>query len=288
MRFASAVHEGVEKAVAVDGDRAIPLRGVAELGVDTLEAVLDNPSLDLGAAVPLAELQLRPVIPKPRKVICVGLNYLAHVEEARRERPEHPVLFTKFATSLAGPYDALPCPPESEAIDYEGEIAVVVGRHARRVQAADALDVLAGVCVANDVSMRDFQNRTHQWLQGKAWDHSTPVGPWLVTLDEAGELGDLRLRTTVNGELVQDASSAHMMWGVAELISVISEFCTLEPGDLILTGTPSGVGFRREPPLLLAPGDVVTVELDGIGRLENTMVADDVPSAAATFAREGV
>jgi acylpyruvate hydrolase len=204
----------------------------------------------------------------------VGLNYLAHVEEARRERPEYPVLFTKFATSLAGPYDPLPCPPESSAIDYEGELVVVIGRSGRRLAPQDAPAVVAGYCVANDLTMRDFQNKTHQWLQGKAWDRSTPVGPALVTVAEAGDAAALRLRTTVNGEVVQDASTAQMMFSIPELVSTISQFTTLEAGDLILTGTPSGVGFRRDPPQLLGPGDVVAVEVEGLGRIENTMTGD--------------
>jgi len=268
------VHGDEEMAVALEGERAIPLRGITELNALTLPDALREPDLDRRRAVPTGELRFRPVVPNPQKVICVGLNYLEHVHEAGRERPEYPVLFTKFASSLAGAHDPLPCPPESSAIDYEGELAVVIGHRARRVAGAGALEVLAGCCVANDLTMRDFQNKTHQWLQGKAWDRTTPLGPSIVTLDELGDPAGLRLRTHVNGQLVQDASTAQMMFTVAELVSVISQFATLEPGDVILTGTPSGVGFRREPPLLLGPGDVVTVEIDGVGRVQNTMVED--------------
>ena len=182
------------------------------------------------------------------------------------------MLFTKFANSLTGPFDEIPCPPESSAIDYEGELTVVIGKSARRVSREDALGYVAGITVANDISMRDYQNKTHQWLQGKAWEASTPVGPELVTLDEVGDLSALTLRTTVNGQVVQEASTSLMIFDVPTLISTISEFTTLEPGDLILTGTPSGVGMRREPPLLLGPGDVVSVELDGVGRIQNTCV----------------
>jgi acylpyruvate hydrolase len=272
MRFASVLHDGTPLAVAIDGDQAIPLRGVSELGADTPSSLLRDPPLDRDAALPVAGLLRRPVIPRPGKVICVGLNYAAHIEETHRERSDYPVLFTKFATTLTGPFDRIPLPPESEAIDYEGEIVVVIGELARRVPRERALEHVAGYTVANDVSMRDYQYKTHQWLQGKAWDSSTPVGPDLVTLDELE--GPLPLRTQVNGEQVQEATTELLIFDVATLVSVISEFATLEPGDLILTGTPGGVGFRREPPLLLKDGDVVAVEVDGVGRIENRFFAE--------------
>jgi acylpyruvate hydrolase len=205
-------------------------------------------------------------------VICVGLNYAAHIEETKREQSDYPVLFTKFATTLTGPYDPIPLPPESDAIDYEGELVVVIGDRGRRIARERALEFIAGYTVANDVSMRDYQYKTHQWLQGKAWDASTPVGPDLVTLDEAPD--PLTLKTFVNGEQVQDASTELLIFDVATLVSTISEFAMLEPGDLILTGTPGGVGYRREPQLLLSDGDVVVVEVDGVGRIENTCVAE--------------
>jgi len=274
MRFASALHEGAPLAVALEGERAIPLRGIGELGLQTPLSLLADPPLERSRALPRAELQLRPVVPRPGKVICIGLNYRSHIEETRREETAYPVLFTKFATALAGPFDDIPCPPESHAIDYEGELAVVIGERCRRVSEERALEVLAGLCVANDVSMRDYQRRTHQWLQGKAWDRSTPVGPELVTLEEAGDPQALMLRTTVNGQLVQESSTELMIFSVARLVATISEFATLEPGDLILTGTPGGVGYRREPPLLLADGDVVAIEVEGVGRIENRMVAE--------------
>jgi acylpyruvate hydrolase len=274
MRFASVRLDGSPRAVLLQADQAIPLAGITELGRDTPASVLSDPPLDRRAAVPLNAVQLRPVIPNPQKVICVGLNYLAHIEETRREESAYPVLFTKFASTLTGPFDPIPLPPESEAIDYEGELVVVIGERARRLPEDRAMSAVAGYAVANDVSMRDFQYKTHQWLQGKAWDASTPVGPELVTADEVPDPSALTLRTTVNGQTVQESSTALLIFSVAKLISVISEFATLEPGDLILTGTPGGVGFRREPQLLLGDGDVVTVEVDGIGRIENRMIND--------------
>jgi acylpyruvate hydrolase len=274
VRFASVLHGQVALAVAIEDGIALPLDGFSELGWETPSSVLADPPIDRDRAIPVGELRFRAVVPAPRKVICVGLNYVAHAAEAGRDVPDYPVLFTKFATSLTGPFDEIPCPPESSAIDYEGELAVVIGERARRVPVDEALSVVAGVTVANDVSMRDYQNKTHQWLPGKAWDAATPVGPELVTLDEVGDLGDLTLVTKVNGETVQEASTGLMIFGVQTLVSVVSEFATLEPGDLILTGTPSGIGFRREPPLLLGPGDVVAVEISRVGRLENRFVAE--------------
>jgi acylpyruvate hydrolase len=274
MRFCSVMHGEQAMAVAIEGDRAIPLRDLHELGAQTPNALLRDPPLDRAASLPVDQLRLRPVVPRPGKIICVGLNYRAHIEETRREESEYPVLFTKFATSLTGPFDPVCCPPESDAVDYEGELAVIVGDYARRIPSDRALQAVAGYAVANDVTMRDYQYRTHQWLQGKAWDRSTPLGPALVTPDEIDHSRRLTLRTRVNDQLVQDASTELLIFDVATLISLISEFATLAPGDVILTGTPGGVGYRREPQLLLGDGDVVAVEIDGVGRIENRFVTE--------------
>ncbi|HEY2260730.1 MAG TPA: fumarylacetoacetate hydrolase family protein [Solirubrobacteraceae bacterium] len=273
MRFASVVRDGSDQAVALEDGKAIPLRGVAELGAQTPSSLLSDPPLDRADAVALESLRLRPVIPHPAKVICVGLNYLAHLTETRRDQTDYPVLFTKFASTLTGPFDPIECPPESGAIDYEGELAVIIGRPVRRASPEEAGQAIGGYAVANDVTMRDYQYRTHQWLQGKAWDDSTPLGPALVTSDEVPDPGALELRTFVNGQQVQHASTELLIFDVATLVSTISEFATLEPGDVILTGTPGGVGFRRDPQLLLSDGDVVAVEIAGIGRIENRFFA---------------
>jgi acylpyruvate hydrolase len=272
MRFASVLHDGTPMAVLIDGEQAIPLRGIDELGAATPLSLLRDPPLDHDSALPVGALRRRSVVPRPGKIICVGHNYAAHIEETQRERPDYPVLFTKFPATLTGPYDDIPLPPESEAIDYEGELVVVIGERGRRVPREQALEHVAGYAVANDVSMRDYQYRTHQFLQGKAWDASTPVGPDLVTLEEITE--PLRLQTFVNDERTQDTSTDLMIFDVATLVSAVSEFAALEPGDLILTGTPGGVGYRREPKLLLGDGDVVVVEVDQVGRIENRCVAD--------------
>jgi acylpyruvate hydrolase len=274
MRFASVLHDGTPLAVLIDGDQAVPLKGISELGAATPSSLLRDPPLDSDGALPLSELRRRAVVPRPGKVICVGLNYAAHIEETKRERSDYPVLFTKLPTALTGPYDDIPLPPESKAIDYEGELVAVIGERGRRVPRERALDHVAGYAIANDVSMRDYQGKTHQWLQGKAWDASTPVGPDLVTRDEITE--PVTLRTLVNGEQMQEASSELLIFDVATLVSTVSEFATLEPGDLILTGTPGGVGYRREPKLLLSDGDVVVVEVDQVGRIENRCVTEPV------------
>jgi acylpyruvate hydrolase len=273
MRFASVLHDGQPHAVAIEGETAIPLADIAELGAETPSDLLRDPALDRSAAFPLSDATLRPVVPRPGKIICVGLNYKAHIEETHRDDSDYPVLFTKFATTLTGPHDTIPVPPESVAVDYEGELALIIGAPARRVTPNRALDLVAGYTVANDVTMRDYQYKTHQWLQGKAWDASTPLGPALVTPDEAGDPGELSLRTLVNGETVQETTTDRMIFPVPMLVSVISEFTTLQPGDVILTGTPAGVGYRREPQLLMGDGDLAVVEIDGIGRLENRFAA---------------
>jgi acylpyruvate hydrolase len=274
MRFASCTHAGRTFAAALVDGAAVPLAGIPELGAQTPSSVLADPPLDRAGAVPLAEVTLRPVVPRPSKIFCVGLNYLNHVGETGREIPEYPVLFTKFAETLIGPADPIALPPESSQVDYEGELAVVIGRPGRRITADAALDHVAGYAVANDVTMRDFQYKTHQWLQGKAWEASTPVGPWLVTPDETGDPSTLDIALTLNGAVMQQANTVQLMFDIPVLISRISEFVTLVPGDLILTGTPGGVGFRRDPQVFLAPGDRVRVAISGIGALDNPVVAE--------------
>jgi acylpyruvate hydrolase len=281
MRFASCRHEGRDFAAAIVDDLAIPLDGIAELGPETLGALPTvAPPRGAAGAMPLAELTLRPLIPRAGKVICVGLNYLAHVGETGREIPEYPVLFTKFAEALIGPSDAIALPPESAQVDYEGELAVIIGTAGRRIAPAEALRHVAGYAIANDVTMRDFQYKTHQWLQGKAWEASTPLGPWLVTPEEVGDPGALDLRLSIGDRVLQEASTAQMMFDVPTLIGHISTFVTLRPGDVILTGTPGGVGFRREPQVFLRPGDTVRVEISAIGAIENAVVAEPAVAAA--------
>jgi acylpyruvate hydrolase len=275
VRFASCRHRDETFAAAVVDDAVIPLRGIGELGAATSSQLLADPPLDERRRLPLADVTLRPVVPAPSKVVCVGLNYLAHVGETGRDVPDYPVLFTKWAQSLTGPRDPIALPPESVQVDYEGELAVVIGTAGRRIAAADALAHVAGYAVANDVTMRDYQYKTHQWLQGKAWDACTPLGPWLVTPDEVGDVSLLDIALTRNGDTLQSASLAQLMFDVPTLISRVSEFATLLPGDVILTGTPGGVGFRREPQVFLEPGDRVAVEISRVGRIENLITREN-------------
>jgi len=271
MRYASTYDKSGAPVVAeVQGDLLVPLAGLTELGRSTTAEVLANAERVDAAAFPAAEADLRPVVPNPAKVFCVGLNYKAHIEETGRSDSDYPVLFPKFASSLAGPFAELELPAESHQIDYEGELTVVIGRPGRRISEADAAAHVLGYTIANDISMRDYQYKTHQWMQGKAWDACTPLGPYLVTADEL-DITRQRISTTVNGEKVQDSSIDLLIFPIARLIAIISEFTALSTGDLILTGTPSGVGHRRTPPLYLHSGDVVSVEVTGVGAIRNTI-----------------
>jgi len=271
MRYASTYDKSGAPVVAeLQGDLLVPLAGLTELGAGTTSEVLGAAGRRPADAFPAAAAELRAVVPNPAKVFCVGLNYKAHIEETGRADSDYPVLFPKFASSLAGPFAALELPAESAQVDYEGELAVVIGKPGRRISEADAAAHVLGYTVANDLSMRDYQYKTHQWMQGKAWDALTPVGPYLVTPDEV-DITRQRISTTLNGEKVQDSSIGLLIFPIPRLIATISEFTGLSTGDLILTGTPSGVGHRRTPPLYLKPGDLVTVEVTGVGTLRNTV-----------------
>lgn len=268
MAYASYEYDGVRFAGRVDGDTLIPLAGVAELGrdtdIDTLAVATELPE----RAVPVADVRLLPVVPNPDKILCVGLNYHSHITETKRELPTYPVLFNKFASSLIGPRDDIRLPPESAQVDYEAELALIIGRAGRRIAREDAYDYVLGYAVANDVTMRDFQYKTHQWLQGKAWDNSTPVGPYLVRPDEV-DLSAAGIRTVLRGETLQSSDLSNLIFDIPTLIATVSEFTTVLPGDIILTGTPGGVGYRRDPQIFLKDGDEITVEIDGVGTLVN-------------------
>ena len=227
-----------------------------------------------GTPRPLAEVRLLAPVPRPGKIICVGLNYRDHAKETGKAVPTEPVLFSKFANSVVGPGANVVVPPEAEKVDYEAELAVVIGRRASRVAAADALGHVAGYTCANDVSSRSLQFLSDQWLLGKAIDTFLPLGPYLVTPDEVPDPQALGIRCLVNDELLQDSDTGQMVFGVAELISYASRTITLEPGDVLATGTPSGVGDAADPPRYLRPGDRMRVEIDGLGQLDNTVRAN--------------
>lgn len=204
----------------------------------------------------------------PSKIICVGLNYRDHAEESGMALPERPLLFSKWPNSLIGPGDAIRLPSISNEVDYEAELGVVIGERAARVAVADALGHVAGYVCANDVSARDVQFLDGQWARGKSLDTFCPVGP-LVPASEVADPQKLRIRAILNGETLQDSNTDQMIFPVAEIVSFISQAITLEPGDLILTGTPRGVGFARKPPIFLRDGDEITIQIDGVGSLTN-------------------
>jgi acylpyruvate hydrolase len=258
------------RAVRIDGDEAV------ELGDDDVGAVLLRADWREWAAAadaggprhPVAGLDYAPLVPRPDKVVCIGLNYRSHILEMGRTLPEHPTLFAKFRRALIGAHDDIVLPAVSDRVDWEAELAVVVGAEARHVTPGESPHHIAGYTVLNDVSVRDYQYRTLQWLQGKTFESSTPVGPWLVTADESP--GPSRVITCeVGDEVMQLADTADLVFDPAALVAYVSTIVTLEPGDIIATGTPGGVGAARDPQRFLADGEVVTTRIAGVGELRN-------------------
>ena len=267
---------GPTSAAVIDADRGggALIEGVPDIGAllllpdwkDRAAAASTHGNRVDGSGIRLAQ----PVL-APRKVICVGLNYRSHILEMGRDLPSYPTLFAKFAETLTGPTDDVRFVDEDPELDWEGELTIVIGKRGRRITEETALEHVAGYTVANDISMRGWQFRTKEWLQGKVWEASTPVGPVVATPDEL-DLGSARLTTTVNGEIMQDHSVGDLLFSPAHLVSYISTMVTLEPGDLVLTGTPGGVGRARSPQVFLRPGDRVKVTIDGIGSTDTTIV----------------
>lgn len=227
-----------------------------------------------GVLRPVTDATLGPPVPRPGKIVCVGLNYRDHAAEARLPVPDSPVIFAKFPSSVIGPDAPIVLPRASDRVDYEAELAVVIGRRAKHVPRERALDMVVGFMNANDVSARDLQKLDGQWVRAKSCDTFAPMGPWLVTRDEAGDPGALAIRLRLNGVTMQDSSTREFVFDVATLVAFLSETMTLEPGDVVLTGTPPGVGFARRPPVYLQPGDVVEVEIEGLGVLRNEVRAE--------------
>jgi 2-keto-4-pentenoate hydratase/2-oxohepta-3-ene-1,7-dioic acid hydratase in catechol pathway len=222
--------------------------------------------------VPLASVQLAPLLPEPGKIVCLGLNYYDHAKEGGREKPVYPWFFLRCATSLLAPNAKALRPKVSERLDWEAELAVVIGKTVKHCTMDNALDAVFGYSVFNDISVRDYQKKTPQWSIGKNFDRTGPFGPVLVTADElpAGAT-DLRIQARLNGQTMQDANTRDMIWGVAETIMLLTECMTLEPGDVIVMGTPAGVGQARTPPVWMKHGDVVEIEIENIGVLRNTI-----------------
>jgi acylpyruvate hydrolase len=224
-----------------------------------------------GTVHPLGSTTLAPVVTSPSKILCVGLNYRSHILEMGRDLPQHPTLFAKFTDALIGPSDDIVIPPESDAVDWEAELVVVIGETIRRADEGAAGAAIAGFTVMNDVTMRDWQFRTKEWLQGKTFEATTPVGPVMVTPDElpGGLSPALEITTAVNGEVMQKANTSDLVFTPVDLVRYASTITTLRPGDIIATGTPGGVGHARNPARYLAAGDVVVTEIEHIGLLEN-------------------
>lgn len=261
-------------AVRLDGARAV------ETGAPDVAALLRRPDWRTYAAAAdgpvhdAAALDLAPVVTTPAKIFCVGHNYRTHIAEMGRELPSYPTLFAKFANTLLGARDDIVHPGETEQLDWEAELGFVIGAPLRRATKEEAAAAIAGYTVVNDISMRDWQWRTPQWLQGKAWEASTPVGPWLVTGDEIDDAADLEIRLEVDGQVMQRSRTSDLLFDPADVAAYISRFTTLEPGDLIATGTPGGVGAARDPKVFLAPGQVVRTVVEGLGECVNTIVED--------------
>ena len=221
----------------------------------------------------LSSVQLLPLIPNPGKIVCMGLNYADHAKEGGNARPEYPSFFMRGATSIVGHQSPIVRPKASTQLDYEAELAVVIGQRARHLTADNALACIAGYSCFNDASIRNYQRKSAQWTIGKNFDGTGPFGPWLVTPDELppGAEG-LRIQSRLNGKVMQDANTRDFLWNVVESLRIITECMTLEPGDVVITGTPAGVGYARTPPVWMAHGDVCEIEIEGIGTLSNPIV----------------
>ncbi|MEW6233817.1 MAG: fumarylacetoacetate hydrolase family protein [Candidatus Omnitrophota bacterium] len=219
-------------------------------------------------------VRLGPPVPRPGKIICVGLNYSDHAKESGQEVPKEPVLFSKAPTALNGPFDPIEIPRNSRKTDWEAELAFVIGKRAKYIEESEAMSYIAGFAVMNDVSEREFQaERCGQWVKGKSHDTFAPLGPYLVSPDEVPDPQNLAIQLDVNGERMQTGHTSRMVFGVKFLVSYISQFLTLLPGDVVSTGTPPGVGFGRKPPLYLKPGDVVELSVEGLGRQRQEVIA---------------
>ena len=290
MRLGAYRTDHADRVCAVVGEEVVNLKEAAPdlpattseilaLGADGLAAT--QAAIDSGKGRrPLADVALTTPV-RPQKLFGIGLNYADHAAEANREVPPHPTVFAKMVNCVNGPFDPIQRPAASEQVDYEGELAVVIGRRCRHVSREDAPSVVGGYTINNDVSVRDWQRKTQQWTLGKSFDTHGPLGPWIVTPDELGDPHNVSFRTYVNDELRQESNTSNLIFDCWALIAEISTACTLEPGDVIATGTCSGVGAFHNPPKWLKAGDVVRIEFDGIGAIENPVVEETAASAIA-------
>ncbi|WP_016832645.1 fumarylacetoacetate hydrolase family protein [Herbaspirillum lusitanum] len=279
MKIASYLHQGQASYGVVVDAGVIDASSIAkEIGSSLKDVLANGKLIELQRfsegekhIVPFSEITFLPVVSDPGKILCVGINYLSHVKETGREIPKYPMFFTRFADSQIGHEQAMIRPFASDKFDFEGELAVVIGKKARHVKAADAVEHVAGYACYNDGSIRDWQKHTIQFIPGKNFPKTGGFGPWLVTADEVGDPSQLQLTTRLNGQVVQEAKTDDLIFSIPALIEYCSTFTELNPGDVIITGTTGGVGAFREPPLWMKEGDVVEVEISRIGILRNTI-----------------
>ncbi|KJF24753.1 FAA hydrolase family protein [Rhodococcus sp. AD45-ID] len=278
MRLTTIRIGAATRAVKLDGDRLVDL-GESDLGIflahEDWKRRAEAVSADDATTYPLEGADFAPVVPQPSKVICVGHNYTNHIKEMGRELPSYPTLFPKFADSLIGANDDIVRPDETEAFDWEVELVIVIGKQVRRADDTQAEAAIAGFTVMNDVSVRDWQFRTIEWTQGKIWDSTTPVGPFLVTPDEVGGVRPaLEVTTTVDGEVMQRDDTGTLLFDPITLVKYISTITRLNPGDMIATGTPAGVGHARDPKVYLLGGETVVTAISGLGACTNKVVKE--------------
>lgn len=277
MRYVSYVRgNGSPGYGRLEGANIIDLGSVAGAPADLKAAIARGDLADLAAGeiLSLDTVELLPVIPNPGKILCVGLNYATHVKETGREQKAHPAIFTRWADTLVADGAPILRPAESERLDYEGELAIVIGKGGRRIPKAEALDHVAGYSIFNDASVRDWQRHNIQFIPGKNWPGTGAFGPALVTPDEIADIASQRVQTRLNGQLVQDQPISDLIWDIATVIEYCSTFTPLAPGDVIATGTPGGVGDKREPALYMKSGDTVTVSVGSVGILTNRVIDD--------------
>jgi 2-keto-4-pentenoate hydratase/2-oxohepta-3-ene-1,7-dioic acid hydratase in catechol pathway len=274
-RAAVLVGDHLVDVHAVDPGVPPSVRQILEGGPATLLAAQQAAHRSEAFKIPVADAQFVAAVNDPHKIICVGLNYKDHAAESGVPIPKDPVLFSKYATALIGHNESIVLPPVSNEVDYEAELVVVIGRRGRNIPATAALEYVAGYTIGHDVSARDWQLKKDgkQWMAGKTFDTFAPLGPYLVTADEVPDPQNLRIALRLNGQTMQDSSTAQLIFGIKEVVAYLSVVMTLEPGDVIYTGTPPGVGVARKPPVFLKPGDVCEVEIEGLGVLRNPVVA---------------
>jgi 2-keto-4-pentenoate hydratase/2-oxohepta-3-ene-1,7-dioic acid hydratase in catechol pathway len=282
MKLASFVKDGKTTYGSLHEDRLVDLGPQLGSRFQDLKSLIAGGGLaglasSIGAgkdSVPVKGADFLPVIPNPGKIFCIGVNYADHQKEMGRGKSEHPTIFLRFPDTLVAHEKAAWVPKVSAMVDYECELAVVIGKAGRHIEASRALDHVAGYTCFNDISIRDWQRHTTQFTAGKNFPRTGAIGPWLVTADEIPDPHALAIKTRLNGQVMQDASTSELIFRVPELIAYLSAFTPLSPGDLIATGTPSGVGFARNPPVFMKAGDVVEVEIEGIGLLRNRLESD--------------